>query len=84
MPRRSPCVSRLRRSPVTRCTEYSCHEGNGAVKYALSAEREYDRKVAEAKAKGLPVPPRTMGMEVYTGQAVEGREKIRELGGTAR
>jgi len=64
--------------------EYSCHEGNGAVKYALSAEREYDRKVAEAKAKGLPVPPRTMGMEVYTGQAVEGREEIRELGGTAR
>ena len=64
--------------------EYSCHEGNGAVKYALSAEREYDRKVAEAKAKGLPVPPRTMGMEVYTGQAVEGREEIREFGGTAR
>jgi hypothetical protein len=64
--------------------EYSCHEGNGAVKYALSAEREYDRKVAEAKAKGLPVPSRTMGMEVYTGQAVEGREEIREFGGTAR
>jgi len=64
--------------------EYSCHEGNGAVKYALSAEREYDRKVAEAKAKGLPIPPRTMGMEVYTGQAVEGREEIREFGGTAR
>ena len=54
------------------------------MKYALSAEREYDRKVAEAKAKGLPVPPRTMGMEVYTGQAVEGREEIREFGGTAR
>jgi hypothetical protein len=64
--------------------EYSCHEGNGAVKYALSAEREYERKVAEAKAKGLPIPPRTMGMEVYTGQAVEGREEIREFGGTAR
>ena len=64
--------------------EYSCHEGNGAVKYALSAEREYDRKVAEATSKGLPVPPRTMGMEVYTGQAVEGREEIREFGGTAR
>jgi hypothetical protein len=64
--------------------EYSCHEGNGAVKYALSAEREYDRKVAEAKAKGLPIPPRTMGMEVYTGQAVEGREEIREFGSSAR
>src|SRR4029078_13250823 len=64
--------------------EYSCHEGNGAVNYALSAEREYDRKVAEARAKGLPIPPRTMGMEVYTGQAVEGREEIREFGGNAK
>ena len=25
-----------------------------------------------------------MGMEVYTGQAVEGREEIREFGGSAR
>jgi hypothetical protein len=64
--------------------EYSCHEGNGAVKYALSADREYDRQVAEAKAKGLPIPARVMGMAVYTGQAVEGREEIREFGGAAR
>ena len=64
--------------------EYSCHEGNGAVANALSGERVYEQQVAEAKAKGLPVPPRTMGMEVYTGQAVEGREEIREFGGTAR
>jgi hypothetical protein len=64
--------------------EYSCHEGNGAVKYALSAERQYERQVAEAKAKGLPIPPRTMGMEVYTGQAVEGLEQVREFGGSAR
>jgi hypothetical protein len=41
--------------------EYECHAGNGAVKYALSADREYDRKVAEAKAKGLPIPVREMG-----------------------
>jgi hypothetical protein len=61
--------------------EYSCHEGNGAVKYALSADREYERQVAEAKAKGLPIPRRVMGMEVYTGQAVEGREEVREFGG---
>jgi hypothetical protein len=40
--------------------EYSCHEGNGAVGFALSADRAYDRKVAEAKAKGLPIPPREM------------------------
>jgi hypothetical protein len=64
--------------------EYSCHEGNGAVKYALSADREYERQVAEAKAKGLPPPARVMGMAVYTGQAVEGREEIRELGGSGR
>jgi len=38
--------------------EYSCHEGNGAVGHALSGERAYERQVAEAKAKGLPVPKR--------------------------
>ena len=35
---------------------YECHEGNGAVKYALSGAREYEAKVAEALAKGLPPP----------------------------
>ncbi len=35
--------------------EYSCHEGNGAVGHALSGERAYERQVAEAKAKGLPI-----------------------------
>jgi hypothetical protein len=34
------------------------------IKYALSADREYDRQVAEAKAKRRPVPPRVMGMAV--------------------
>ena len=38
--------------------EYSCHEGNGAVAHALSGERAYERQVADAKARGLPVPPR--------------------------
>jgi hypothetical protein len=61
--------------------EYSCHEGNGAVNHALSGERAYERSVEEAKAKGLPIPPRTMGMEVYTGAAVEGRQPVREVGG---
>ena len=61
--------------------EYSCHEGNGAVKYALSADREWDKQVEEAKAKGLPIPPRNMGMEVYTGGPVEGRQPVREFGG---
>jgi hypothetical protein len=36
--------------------------------------------VADAVAKGLPIPPRTMGMEVYTGGPVEGREAVREFG----
>ena len=35
---------------------YECHEGNGAVKYALSGAREYEARVAEAIAKGLPPP----------------------------
>jgi len=62
--------------------EYSCHEGNGAVGYALSGERAYEKMVAEAKAKGLPIPPRTMGMEVYSGAPVEGRQPLREFGGS--
>jgi len=45
--------------------EYSCHEGNGAVGHALSGERAYERQVAEAKAKGLPIPPRSNGMSIY-------------------
>jgi hypothetical protein len=41
--------------------EYACHEGNGAVKYALSGERAYDKAVADAVAGGLPVPRRDTG-----------------------
>jgi hypothetical protein len=41
--------------------EYSCHEGNGAVSYALAGERAYEKEVADAKAKGLPVPSRDRG-----------------------
>jgi hypothetical protein len=60
--------------------EYSCHEGNGAVGNALSGERAYEKSVADAIARGLPIPLRTMGMEVYTGGPVEGREAVREFG----
>jgi hypothetical protein len=35
---------------------YECHEGNGAVKYAMSGARTYEAAVADAKAKGLPPP----------------------------
>jgi hypothetical protein len=42
--------------------EYSCHEGNTAVGQGLSSERAYDKQyeqeVADAKAKGLPIPAR--------------------------
>jgi hypothetical protein len=38
--------------------EYGCHEGNNAMRNALSAERAYDAAVAEAAAKGLPAPER--------------------------
>lgn len=41
--------------------EYACHEGNGAVKYALSGDRAYDKAVADAVAKGLPIPRRDTG-----------------------
>ena len=72
----------ITQQPGYQLYEYSCHEGNGAVSHALSGEREYERQVAEAKAKGLPIPPRTMGMEVYSGANVEGRQPVRELGGS--
>jgi hypothetical protein len=65
----------------TKLFEYSCHEGNGAVGYALSGERAYEKMVADATAKGLPIPPRSMGMEVYSSGQVEGRQPVRELGG---
>jgi hypothetical protein len=38
--------------------EYSCHEGNGAVRNSLSGERAYERQVADAVARGLPIPER--------------------------
>jgi hypothetical protein len=38
--------------------EYGCHEGNIAMRNALSAERAYERAVAEAAARGLPPPER--------------------------
>lgn len=45
--------------------EYSCHEGNYAVGGGLSGERAFERAVAEAKAKGLPVPRRATMAEIY-------------------
>jgi hypothetical protein len=53
--------------------EYSCHEGNGAVGHSLSGERAFEQQVAEAKAKGEPVPQRANGFGVY-GRPQEGAE----------
>jgi hypothetical protein len=38
--------------------EYSCHEGNEAVRNSLSGERVYERQVAAAIARGEPPPRR--------------------------
>ncbi len=71
----------ITQQPGYQLYEYSCHEGNGAVGNALSGERAYDKAVANAIAKGLPIPSRApIGMEVYTGAPVEGRETVREFG----
>ncbi len=51
----------LTTQPDYRIYEYSCHEGNFAVRNALSGERAYERQVAEAVANGEPVPERTGG-----------------------
>lgn len=55
--------------------EYSCHEGNGAVGHTLSGERAYEASVADAIAKGLPVPERELSGSIY-GVPEEGAELI--------
>ena len=54
--------------------EYSCHEGNGAVGHSLSGERAYERQVAEARAKGLPIPERAVNHEQIRNGPAEGAE----------
>jgi hypothetical protein len=46
----------LTKHPGYRVYEYSCHEGNTVVSGGLSGERAFERRVAEAVAKGEPVP----------------------------
>jgi hypothetical protein len=48
----------LTTQPGYEVLEYSCHEGNFFVANALRAEKEYQRRVANAKAKGEPIPER--------------------------
>ena len=44
------------RQPGYEIYEYGCHEGNNAMRNALSAERAYEKAVEEAKAKGCHRP----------------------------
>jgi len=48
----------LTKQPNYEIYEYGCHEGNNAMRNALSAERAYEKAAAEAAAKGLPPPER--------------------------
>jgi len=50
--------------------EYGCHEGNNAMRNALTAERAYEKAAAEAKEKGLPPPERVF-------QQVNGPDRAR-------
>jgi hypothetical protein len=49
----------LTTQPGYEVLEYSCHEGNHFVANALKAERAFQRQVAEARAKGEPIPERS-------------------------
>jgi hypothetical protein len=48
----------LTSQPNYRIWEYNCHEGNQAVRNALSGERTFERDVAEALARGEEPPDR--------------------------
>jgi hypothetical protein len=54
----------LTSTPGYRVYEYSCHEGNTAVSQGLSGEREFERQVARAIARGEkpPVHERSDGL----------------------
>jgi hypothetical protein len=59
----------LTTQPDYEVLEYSCHEGNFFVANALRAEKRYQERVAEARAKGEPTPERTGpgggGLNIY-------------------
>lgn len=48
----------LTTQPGYEVLEYSCHEGNTFIRTALRAEKQYQERVAEARASGKPIPER--------------------------
>jgi hypothetical protein len=48
----------ITRQPDYQIYEYGCHEGNHAMRNALTAERAYEKAAADAATKGLPPPER--------------------------
>jgi hypothetical protein len=48
----------ITRQPDYQIYEYGCHEGNMAMRNALSAERAYEKAASDATARGLPPPER--------------------------
>jgi hypothetical protein len=48
----------LTTQPDYEVLEYSCHEGNTFIRTALRAEKQYQQRVADARAKGEPIPER--------------------------
>ena len=59
----------LTTQPDYEVLEYSCHEGNFFVANALRAEQQFQRRIAEARANGEPIPERSLPtggfLEVY-------------------
>ena len=59
----------LSTQPNYEVLEYSCHEGNFFVGNALRGEQVFQRRVAEARANGEPIPERTVAIggfsEIY-------------------
>ena len=50
----------LTTQPDYEILEYSCHEGNFFIASGLRAEQAYQRRVAEARANGTPIPERNL------------------------
>ena len=64
----------LTTQPGYEVLEYSCHEGNFFIASALRAEQDYQRRVAQARASGEPIPERNLPtagatLEIYEAPA---------------